>query len=173
MPDQTTQRSPKGSAKAGMTPVRPGAVASDPPTRRKGCCAGFRHVSPSLWFVAVRDGCIAARGSACKADSFVGSRHVTPLWGHSYQRVNVHRQPLEIMCPTQAVLRGHPPLHPASRPPILALSGATPTMAINAPVIIGSDPGAVPGGSTNTPFVAGGGGRNRIDERPKRPAFAR
>ena len=40
-------------------------------------------------------------------------------------------------------------------------------MAINAPVIIGSDPGAVPGGSTNTPFVAGRWGRNRIDERLK------
>ena len=41
-----------------------------------------------------------------------------------------------------------PTLRAPVAPPILTLSGATPTMAINAPVIIGSDPGAVPGGST-------------------------
>ena len=35
--------------------------------------------------------------------------------------------------------------------------GATRTMAINAPVIHGSDPGAVPGGSTNTPSLGAEG----------------
>jgi hypothetical protein len=54
-----------------------------------------------------------------------------------------------------------------------SLSGATRTMAINAPIIGGSDPGAVPGDSTKTPGIAGDWGRNRIDERSKGPAFAR
>ena len=47
------------------------------------------------------------------------------------------------------------------------------TMAINAHVISGSDPGAVPGGSTRISFVGGMRGRNRIDERVKVFAFAR
>ncbi len=48
------------------------------------------------------------------------------------------------------------------------------TMAINAHVINGSDPGAVPGGSTKTPRSFGGQwGRNRIDGRLKVLAFAR
>ena len=42
------------------------------------------------------------------------------------------------------------------------------TMVINAHVINGSDPGAVPGGSTK--FL---GGRNRIDGRLKMLAFTR
>ena len=41
--------------------------------------------------------------------------------------------------------------------PIFVLSGATPTMAINAPIIGGSDPGAVPGGSTRHPTLRGNG----------------
>ena len=40
-------------------------------------------------------------------------------------------------------------------------------MGINALVISGSDPGAVPGGSTKSPVVGGIWGRNRIDERVK------
>ena len=40
-------------------------------------------------------------------------------------------------------------------------------MDINALVISGSDPGAVPGGSTKFSFVGGTWGRNRIDERLK------
>ncbi len=47
------------------------------------------------------------------------------------------------------------------------------SMAINAPVISGSDPGAVPGGSTRTHSLAGLRGRNRIDGRLKGIAFAR
>jgi hypothetical protein len=39
----------------------------------------------------------------------------------------------------------------------LILFPATGTMDINAPVISGSDPGAVPGGSTKTPTLAGNG----------------
>lgn len=39
----------------------------------------------------------------------------------------------------------------------LMVFGATRTMAINAPVISGSDPGAVPGGSTNTPSLGAEG----------------
>ena len=47
-------------------------------------------------------------------------------------------------------------------------------MAINALVITGSDPGAVPGGSTNTSVSWHSvRGRNRIDERVKGYAFAR
>ena len=46
-------------------------------------------------------------------------------------------------------------------------------MAINAHVINGSDPGAVPGGSTKHPFIGGQWGRNRIDGRLKVLAFAR
>ena len=45
-------------------------------------------------------------------------------------------------------------------------------MAINALVISGSDPGAVPGGSTKACHW-GQGGRNRIDGRLKEFAFAR
>jgi hypothetical protein len=45
-------------------------------------------------------------------------------------------------------------------------------MVINAPVISGSDPGAVPGGSTRT-LVGGQWGRNRIDGRVKGIAFTR
>ena len=40
-------------------------------------------------------------------------------------------------------------------------------MGINARVINGSDPGAVPGGSTKHPVIGGTWGRNRIDERVK------
>ena len=47
------------------------------------------------------------------------------------------------------------------------------TMAINAPVISGSDPGAVPGGSTNIPSFGGLWGRNRIDGRLKGLALSR
>ncbi len=47
------------------------------------------------------------------------------------------------------------------------------TMAINAHVISGSDPGAVPGGSTRYPGVGGKRGRNSIDGRLKVFAFAR
>ena len=48
------------------------------------------------------------------------------------------------------------------------------TMAINAHVISGSDPGAVPGGSTRNLLRWGRmRGRNRIDERVKVFAFAR
>ncbi len=46
-------------------------------------------------------------------------------------------------------------------------------MAINAHVINGSDPGAVPGGSTRSPDIGGKRGRNRIDGRLKVLAFAR
>ena len=42
-----------------------------------------------------------------------------------------------------------------------------PTMDINAHVISGSDPGAVPGGSTKILSFEGPRGRNRIDERLK------
>ena len=48
-----------------------------------------------------------------------------------------------------------PRLQPPRPAPILVLPGATRTMAINAPVIDGSDPGAVPGGSTKTPVHCG------------------
>ncbi|EPX76219.1 hypothetical protein Salmuc_02003 [Salipiger mucosus DSM 16094] len=41
------------------------------------------------------------------------------------------------------------------------------TMGINAHEISGSDPGAVPGGSTINPSLGGSWGRNRIDERVK------
>ena len=44
---------------------------------------------------------------------------------------------------------------------------------INAHVIDGSDPGAVPGDSTNIPSFEGSWGRNRIDGRSKMLAFAR
>jgi hypothetical protein len=61
-------------------------------------------------------------------------------------------------------------LQPAARHPILVMSLGT--MNINALVISGSDPGAVPGDSTNHPFIWGAfiwgsWGRNRIDERLK------
>ncbi|GLQ34091.1 hypothetical protein GCM10007939_03740 [Amylibacter marinus] len=46
-------------------------------------------------------------------------------------------------------------------------------MVINAHVISGSDPGAVPGDSTNHPSFGGAWGRNRIDGRLKMLAFAR
>ena len=46
-------------------------------------------------------------------------------------------------------------------------------MVINAHVISGSDPGAVPGDSTKTPVFAGPWGLNRIDGRLKMLAFAR
>ena len=46
------------------------------------------------------------------------------------------------------------------------------TMVIHARGISGSDPGAVPGGSTKT-LVGGGRGRNRIDGRVKAIAFTR
>ena len=46
-------------------------------------------------------------------------------------------------------------------------------MVINAHVISGSDPGAVPGVSTNQPSFGVGWGRNRIDERLKRLALFR
>ena len=45
----------------------------------------------------------------------------------------------------------------APRAPILNLFGFARTMAINAPVISGSDPGAVPGDSTNTPSFGADG----------------
>ena len=44
---------------------------------------------------------------------------------------------------------------------------------INAHVISGSDPGAVPGDSTKQPVFAGIWGRNRIDGRLKMLAFIR
>lgn len=47
------------------------------------------------------------------------------------------------------------------------------TMNINAPAISGSDPGAVPGVSTNHPSFEDRWGRNRIDERLKRLALFR
>ncbi len=47
------------------------------------------------------------------------------------------------------------------------------TMDINALVISGSDPGAVPGGSTIHPVIGGTWGRNRIDERLKGFALSR
>jgi hypothetical protein len=61
-------------------------------------------------------------------------------------------------------------LQPAALHPILVMSLGT--MNINALVISGSDPGAVPGDSTNHPsfwgaFIWGSWGRNRIDERLK------
>ena len=40
---------------------------------------------------------------------------------------------------------------------MLSLSEAIQTMVINAPIIDGSDPGAVPGGSTKTLFISGSG----------------
>jgi len=47
----------------------------------------------------------------------------------------------------------------------------TATMAINAPIIDGSDPGAVPGGSTKLKlwncYISETWGRNRIDGRSK------
>jgi hypothetical protein len=46
-------------------------------------------------------------------------------------------------------------------------------MDINALVISGSDPGAVPGGSTKHPVIYGSWGRNRIDERLKGLALFR
>jgi len=46
-------------------------------------------------------------------------------------------------------------------------------MNINALVISGSDPGAVPGVSTNQPSFGVGWGRNRIDERLKGLALFR
>ncbi len=46
-------------------------------------------------------------------------------------------------------------------------------MGINALVIRGSDPGAVPGGSTKNSIVGGLWGRNRIDERLKGLALSR
>ena len=46
-------------------------------------------------------------------------------------------------------------------------------MDINALVISGSDPGAVPGGSTKTLSFAGIWGRNRIDGRLKGYALSR
>jgi hypothetical protein len=46
-------------------------------------------------------------------------------------------------------------------------------MDINALVINGLDPGAVPGDSTNHPLFGDGGGRNRIDKRLKRLALFR
>ena len=42
-------------------------------------------------------------------------------------------------------------------PPIFLLCGATRTMAINAPIINGSDPGAVPGDSTKPPSLGASG----------------
>ena len=56
-------------------------------------------------------------------------------------------------------------------PPIFKLSLGT--MNINALVISGSDPGAVPGDSTITSFIWGSWGRNRIDERLKGLALFR
>jgi hypothetical protein len=47
------------------------------------------------------------------------------------------------------------------------------TMNINALVISGSDPGAVPGDSTNYLLIWQLWGRNRIDERLKRLALFR
>ena len=47
------------------------------------------------------------------------------------------------------------------------------TMDINALVISGSDPGAVPGDSTNHPFIWRFWGRNRIDGRLKGLALSR
>ena len=46
-------------------------------------------------------------------------------------------------------------------------------MAINAHVISGSYPGAVPGGSTRPPSLGEKWGRNRIDGRVKVLAFTR
>ena len=46
-------------------------------------------------------------------------------------------------------------------------------MDINALVISGSDPGAVPGGSTKILFIGRQWGRNRIDERLKGLALSR
>ena len=46
-------------------------------------------------------------------------------------------------------------------------------MDINAHVISGSDPGAVPGGSTKNPSFEGIRGRNRIDGRLKVLALSR
>ena len=65
-----------------------------------------------------------------------------------------------------------PPLSRGPRRPTSAVSGFASTMDINAQVISGSDPGAVPGGSTIT-LVGGGRGRNRIDGRVKATAFTR
>ena len=65
-------------------------------------------------------------------------------------------------------------LVPNARPAYIgSVPGLLGTMAINAPIINGSDPGAVPGDSTKLPGIAGDWGRNRIDERLKGPAFAR
>ncbi len=49
----------------------------------------------------------------------------------------------------------HAHLRQPQWPPILGKSGATQTMVINALIINGSDPGAVPGDSTNSPFHLG------------------
>ena len=59
--------------------------------------------------------------------------------------------------------------------PIVLISGTSlhGTMVINAHVISGSDPGAVPGGSTKHPSFEGSWGRNRIDGRLKVLAFTR
>ena len=63
--------------------------------------------------------------------------------------------------PPSSALRKCPQLSPIPIlrrppcPPILKLSGATRTMVINALIINGSDPGAVPGDSTNSPFHLG------------------
>ena len=64
-----------------------------------------------------------------------------------------------------------PPLQPRTAAPICKMSFGT--MDINALVISGSDPGAVPGVSTNTPSFGVGRGRNRIDERLKGLALSR
>jgi len=61
------------------------------------------------------------------------------------------------------------PQHPAYIGAVPGLPGA---MDINALVIIGSDPGAVPGGSTKS-RIGGSWGRNRIDGRPKGLALSR
>jgi ATP-dependent Clp protease adaptor protein ClpS len=58
------------------------------------------------------------------------------------------------------------------RPQSVSLTVPSGTMDINALVISGSDPGAVPGGSTKS-FIWGSWGRNRIDERLKGLALSR
>ena len=65
---------------------------------------------------------------------------------------------------------GSPLRHAPSLPILLEFFG---TMAINALVISGSDPGAVPGGSTKHPSFGDTWGRNRIDERLKVFALSR
>ena len=72
---------------------------------------------------------------------------------------------------TKITPHAHYPLRFARISPIINMSFGT--MDINALVINGLDPGAVPGDSTNHPLFGDGGGRNRIDKRLKRLALFR